>query len=56
MLLVVLMGAMANGAVFNYALGSLSALIVDEYGITEGQYGFILAAVYLPAGLMFPRG
>lgn len=51
MLLVVLMGAMAIGPMFNYALGSLSALIVDEYGITEGQYGFILATVYLSAGL-----
>ncbi len=50
-LLVVLMGAMAIGPVFNYALGSLSALIVDEYGITEGQYGFILAAVYISAGV-----
>ncbi len=49
--MVVLMGAMAIGPMFNYALGSLSALIVDEYGITEGQYGFILAAVYLSAGL-----
>ncbi|GAA2123237.1 nitrate/nitrite transporter [Kocuria atrinae] len=45
------MGAMAIGPVFNYALGSLSALIVDEYGITEGQYGFILAAVYISAGV-----
>ncbi|RKQ35060.1 MFS transporter [Kocuria tytonis] len=53
-LLVVLMAAMAAGPVFNYGVGALSATIVASYGITEGQYGFIITAVFVMAGLAAP--
>ena len=53
-LLAVLMAAMAAGPVFNYGVGALSATIVDSYGITEGQYGFIITAVFVMAGLAAP--
>ena len=53
-LLAVLMAAMAAGPVFNYGVGALSATIVDSYGITEGQYGYIITAVFLLAGVTAP--
>ncbi|MBO4145480.1 MFS transporter [Kocuria rhizophila] len=53
-LLAVLMAAMAAGPVFNYGVGALSATIVESYGITEGQYGFIITAVFVMAGLAAP--
>ncbi|WP_369060870.1 MFS transporter [Kocuria rhizophila] len=53
-LLAVLMAAMAAGPVFNYGVGALSATIVESYGITEGQYGFIITAVFVVAGLAAP--
>ncbi|MGK4218536.1 MFS transporter [Kocuria marina] len=53
-LLAVLMAAMAGGPIFNYGIGALSAKIVDTYGITEGQYGFIITAVFVMAGLTAP--
>ncbi|MDV5998118.1 MFS transporter [Kocuria rhizophila] len=53
-LLAVLMAAMAAGPVFNYGVGALSATIVESYGITEGQYGFIITAVFAIAGLAAP--
>ena len=53
-LLAVLMAAMAAGPVFNYGVGALSATIVDSYGITEGQYGCIITAVFLLAGVTAP--
>lgn len=48
------MAAMAAGPVFNYGVGALSATIVESYGITEGQYGFIITAVFVVAGLAAP--
>lgn len=53
-LLAVLMAAMAAGPVFNYGVGALSATIVESYAITEGQYGFIITAVFAVAGLAAP--
>ncbi|WP_243635538.1 MFS transporter [Kocuria tytonicola] len=53
-LLAVLMAAMAAGPVFNYGVGALSATIVDSYGVTEGQYGYIITAVFLLAGITAP--
>lgn len=50
-LLWVLMAAMAAGPIFNYGLGALSATIVDTYGISEGQYGFIITVVFVSAGV-----
>lgn len=51
LLLFVLMAAMAAGPMFNFGLGSLSAQIVDSYGITDGQYGYIITTVFLSAGV-----
>ncbi len=51
MLLVVLMAAMAAGPVFNFGLGSMSAQIVDSYGITDGQFGYIITTVFLSASV-----
>ncbi|RLZ03362.1 MFS transporter [Kocuria tytonicola] len=48
------MAAMAAGPVFNYGVGALSATIVDSYGVTEGQYGYIITAVFLLAGITAP--
>lgn len=51
MLLFLLMAAMAAGPVFDFGLGSLSARIIEDYGITAGQYGYIMTMVFLSAGV-----
>lgn len=46
-LLLVLIGAMAAGPIFNFALSALSPLILQTYDITEGQYGAIITVTFL---------
>lgn len=50
-LLVVLVATMAAGPIFNYALSALSATVVADYHITEGQYGLIITLVFGIAGI-----
>ena len=50
-LLFVLIAAMAVGIVFNFGVTSLSAPLIETFGITDGQFGIILSTIFLSAGL-----
>ncbi|MGO1545710.1 MAG: MFS transporter [Gulosibacter sp.] len=50
-LLVVLMIAMAAGPTFNFALSALSATIIDEFSISESQYGLLISVIFVSAGV-----
>jgi predicted MFS family arabinose efflux permease len=50
-LLFVLMAAMAVGVMFNFGVTSLSAPLIESFGITDGQFGLILSTIFLSAGL-----
>ncbi|KAB1641172.1 MFS transporter [Gulosibacter chungangensis] len=50
-LLIVLMIAMAAGPVFNFALSALSATVLEEFEISESQYGFLLTLIFVSAGI-----
>ncbi|WP_029090297.1 MFS transporter [Brevibacterium album] len=50
-LLLVLVAAMGAGPLLNFALAALSSQVTADYGITEGQYGFIITTVFLLAGI-----
>lgn len=50
-LLFVLIAAMAVGVVFNFGVTSMSAPLIDTFGITDGQFGIILSTIFLSAGL-----
>lgn len=45
------MAGMGIGPVFIFGLSSLSPTIVDEYGITEGQFGYLITALFLTSGI-----
>lgn len=50
-LLVVLMAAMSVGPIFNFAIGALSPIILEQFRISEAQYGLIITVIFLSAGI-----
>lgn len=45
------MVAMGAGPIFNFALSALSATVLDEFQISEGQYGLLLTLIFVSAGI-----
>lgn len=43
--------AMAAGPIFNFALSALSATVINEFQISESQYGLLLTIIFVSAGI-----
>lgn len=50
-LLFLLLAAMGAGPLFNYGVSTLSAIVIEHFGITEGQVGLIITVVFGSAAL-----
>lgn len=50
-LLCVLVAIMSSGVMFNVGVSSMSPILIDEFGISDGQFGLIMTLVYLTAGV-----